>query len=468
MREAAPFGKSAGAPVSIQPADMRKNLLDFPPLSRFVKSRWYPAVFQWPVLGVFIFIIYELVLGPSQAHDNLGTALTWVLWWPLLPIVFLFLGRFWCAVCPFGKLNDIVQRFVGSERPAPLFLKKYGIWIIDATFILITWSDHVFGIVENPLGSGILLLLITLMVVISGALWERRTFCRNLCFLGGLAGNYSRAGAFRLSATPAICASCTTQSCYKGSEAAPGCPMFVFPRTMDTTAECNLCANCVKSCPNGSIRMNFRTPSEELWSVKKPRVEVSFLAMVIMGIVFVQNITMLGIWNDILAWFGSELHLSNYAAIFTISFIVAMALPVASLFIAGRVASFSNRDGALRNFTLFGYAIIPLDMAGHIAHNLFHLLAEGKSVWFTFLGLFGKEVEGASTALLDNATIQALQYILVVLGAALSVYSAWRIAKSNYGGAKRSMPSLLPFALLILLLTWANLYLFSMPMAMRM
>ena len=251
------------------------------------------------------------------------------------------------------------------------------------------------------------------MVVISGALWERRTFCRNLC------------------------------------------------------------ANCVKSCPNGSIRMNFRTPSEELWSVRKARVEVSFLAMVIMGIVFVQNITMLGIWNDVLGWFGSELHLSNYAAIFTISFVVAMVLPVAALFLAGRLAGFANHEGALRNFTIFGYAIIPLDMAGHIAHNLFHLLAEGKSVWYTFLGLFGggphgQGIEGASTAILDNATIQALQFILVFLGAALSLYSAWRIAKSNYGGARRSLPTLIPYALLIVLLTWANLALFSMPMAMRM
>ena len=69
-----------GSPIGAPAADARKNLLDFAPFSRFLKSRWNPALFQWPVLGVFVLIVYELVLGPSQAHDNLGTALTWILW----------------------------------------------------------------------------------------------------------------------------------------------------------------------------------------------------------------------------------------------------------------------------------------------------------------------------------------------------------------------------------------------------
>ena len=152
------------------------NLLDIPAFKRLMKSRWYPAVIAWPTLAVFAFITYELVMGPSAAHDNFGTALTWVLWWPVLPIMFLFAGRIWCTLCPFGTINDLVQRFVGNNRPVPLFLKKFGIWIIDGIFMLITWSDHLWGVVESPLNSGILLLLITLGAVVSGAFFERRTW----------------------------------------------------------------------------------------------------------------------------------------------------------------------------------------------------------------------------------------------------------------------------------------------------
>ena len=41
------------------------------------------------------------------------------------------------------------------------------------------------------------------------------------------------------------------------------------------------------------------------------------------------------------------------------------------------------------NFARFGYAVIPLDLAGHMAHNLFHLLAESGSVVYNVAALAG-------------------------------------------------------------------------------
>ena len=109
-----------------------RNLLEFRAVATVVRSRFFPAAFQWMTAAVFTVIVWQLMLGPDAAHDNLGTALTWVLWWPLIPIIFLLLGRFWCAVCPFGWLSDQVQKLVGVGRPVSPFLKRYGIWIIDA------------------------------------------------------------------------------------------------------------------------------------------------------------------------------------------------------------------------------------------------------------------------------------------------------------------------------------------------
>jgi len=442
------------------------NLLDIALFRRLIQSRFYPGVLQAITALVFTVIVYQLLAGSSTAHDNFGTAMTWVLWWPLIPLFFLVLGRFWCAICPFATISDAIQKVVGRNRPVPSFLKRYGIWIIDAIFISITWSDHVFGIVESPRGSGVLLLGLVLGVVTVGSFFERRTWCRYLCFLGGLSGNYSRTGAMELRATPSKCARCKVQACYRGSEKAPGCPMFEFPRTMDTNARCNLCGYCVKSCPNDSIRISIRVPSKELWSIRNPRFEESFLACVIMGVVFVQNITMLGVWKGILTWLEGVTGTDSYFVTFTIAFAVAMALPILALLGAGYVSNLTGKKGVVATFTIFGYALIPLDLAGHLAHNLFHLLAEGKNILYTGLELFGVQSSG-SAALMDSATIQVLQYLLVLAGVAGSAYTAYRIAGSQAGKA-RGAAAWLPIAALVVILGAVNLFLFYLPMEMRM
>ncbi len=445
-----------------------RNLLKIRAVRSVMRSRWYPGVLQIPIAAVFGLIAYELLVGPTSAHDNAGTALMWVLWWPLIPIVFVFLGRFWCAVCPFATLSDFVQKLVGVNRPVPAFLKSYGIWIIDATFIAITWADHVWGIVESPWGSGILLLLLTFAVIVSGAFFQRRTFCRYLCFLGGLSGNYARTGMIALRADTDICATCKSKAaCFNGTEKIAGCPLFSFPRTMDSNANCNLCANCIKSCPNDAITLTVRKPTQELWYLRSPKIEESFLAMAIMGIVLIQNVTMLKIWTDILAAVERVTGITNYALIFTIVFAIGVSIPVGLLAIAGKVAGKANFESTRQNFARFGYALIPLDVAGHVAHNLFHLLAEGKSVFYSVGSLFGHDATG-STAIVGNGTIRTLQFIVLAVGLWGSFYTVRRITYRRYSDPETRKATLFPYSILVGALGALNVALFLFPMAHRM
>jgi ferredoxin len=272
-----------------------------------------------------------------------------------------------------------------------------------------------------------------------------------------------------LRATPEVCATCTSKAaCYNGSAKAAGCPMFEFPRTMESNANCNLCANCIKSCPNGSLTLTLRKPTAELWFIRKPKLEEAFLAVVIMGIVFVQNVTMLEVWQGMLSWLEGVVGTDTYAVTFSITFLLAMALPVALMALTALAAGRLNGATLARNFALFGYAIIPLDVAGHVAHNLFHLFAEGKAVWYTFLVLLGQEAPSASPALLSTGTIQLMQYLLVALGVLGSLYAAYRIAKSNFDASQKTWASFAPYAALVALLGVMNVVLFVLPMAMRM
>jgi ferredoxin len=241
--------------------------------------------------------------------------------------------------------------------------------------------------------------------------------------------------------------------------------MFEFPRTMDTSDQCNLCGYCVKSCPNGSLTLTARPPTKELWSIKKPQFAAALLAVVIMGILFVQNAAMLEIWQTILSGLEGMLGTDNYTVVFTVAFAVAILVPVLLLWLASLIAGRINGESITKNFSRFGYAIIALSLGGHIAHNLFHLLGEGGSIVTTGATSIGVTA-ALAPGLLDGSIIQMLQYAVIALGIAGSLYTAYRIARSNY--PKKVLATVLPFGALILSLGIVNIILAGMPMTHRM
>jgi hypothetical protein len=236
---------------------------------------------------------------------------------------------------------------------------------------------------------------------------------------------------------------------------------------MDSMANCNLCASCIKSCPHDAIAITVRPPAKELWLVGRARVEESFLAMAIMGIVLIQNVTMLTLWQDLLDRIAAATGITSYPVIFTIAFALAVSLPVGVLVLASRLAAPASRESVRQNFARFGYALIPLDVAAHVAHNLFHLLAEGKAVLFTVGGLFGSTAEG-SAAIAGPGTVQVLQYSLLAAGVALSVLTARKIAVNRHGDTARSRRVAAPMVATVVLFGLVNAVLFALPMAHRL
>jgi hypothetical protein len=196
--------------------------------------------------------------------------------------------------------------------------------------------------------------------------------------------------------------------------------------------------------------------------------EASALAMAIMGIVLIQNLTMLELWADLLGWIERTTGITSYPMIFTIAFVVAVATPLAAAWAASTIAARRNDETTAKNFARFGYALIPLDVAGHIAHNLYHLLAEGKSVFYTSLKLFGYDSGGASAALVSTPTIQILQYVVLAIGIVGSAYTAYRIAAARYTRRHIRRATLIPYLAVIGLFAAANIVLFLLPMAHRM
>jgi ferredoxin len=459
------YNAAAAEREQLTPSGNEPNLLHIPLVSRIFRSRYFPGVLEVGGLVVFAVVMVALLFGTTVVADNVGSTIVWILWWPLLPLSYFVFSRLWCSTCPFPVVGKWFQKLTGVGLPVPKWLKRYGIWIIDLTFLGITWADHVFGIVESPRGSGYLLLATMTGAILMSLFFERRAFCTHLCFLGGLSGNYSMTSSLALRANPATCKTkCKDLWCAKGSERAEACPLFEVPRTMDSNRDCNLCGNCIKSCPHGSLRLELRKPTSEFWNVRKPRLDVAFLAVVLVGVVTIQNLTMLSVWPSILEWVAGITGTTNFTVNFTVVYLAAMVAPIVLLGGASLISSKLDGGSAMRDFTIFAYALIPLDLAAHMAHNLFHLLGEGLAVPRSIvIALGGTWTHG--TAILNTATIQVLQYLMLGAGVAATVYAIWRIVGSSDG--KRGWKTLVPQFLLIALLVAVNIYMFSLPMSHR-
>jgi polyferredoxin len=439
------------------------NLLSIPWIRAALRSRLYPAIFQWITTAAFFVIVVSALFGPNNAGQNFGMALAWVVWWPLLPLSFLLAGRFWCAICPFAWLTDWVQKAVGVRLSVPSFLRRRGPWIIAMLFILVTYVDETWRVNIDARATGYLLLAVLAVVIFFGAFFERRTFCRHVCFIGGFAANYSRTGMAQLHADPDRCRDCPTQPCYGGTERMPGCPVFLSPPNVEDSATCHLCGNCVKNCPRDAIRISLRRPTAELWDIRQPSLPDAVLAAIVIGVVLIEQAAMLRMWNPLVEAMGGLLRIDPYVyypMVYGVLLAAFMAAPLIGLALAGLLSQSLSGDvgraGVLKTFAAFGYAMIPLALAGHVAHGLYHLLMRSRTVPFAFLAMMGHFPGSSRAARLPNSVVFPVEMAVLALGAVSSLYVGYRLSRRQ--ARRASWAAFLPHGLLLLALLAANLY----------
>ena len=89
-----------------------------------MRSDWYPdRVNYWFTFPFFAFIVAVLFIAPQNRQENFALNLFWAWWWTLILIIFPFLGRIWCAFCPFMIYGEITQKL--SLWLFPRQLKKW-------------------------------------------------------------------------------------------------------------------------------------------------------------------------------------------------------------------------------------------------------------------------------------------------------------------------------------------------------
>jgi len=423
----------------------RVNLLNaYPWLRRFLRSPWWPDRINYGfTFGFFAFVVGILFLGPQRRSDNFALNFFWAWWWPLILIGFPFVGRLWCAVCPFMIYGEITQKLSLWLWPRQLkrwpkqSAEKWGGWFLFGLFTLIFIWEELWNLEDTAYLSACLLLLITAGAMIFSAIFERRFWCRYLCPIGGMNGLFAKLSMTELRAQQGTCsAECTTYQCYKGGPekgeglATNGCPLYSHPAQLEDNKDCVLCMTCLKACPHRSVELNLRPPGIELWTTHTPHDYEVALLMLLLGGIFLHRLP------ELESWLGLHIDLTQFWPHFGLS-LAALLIPVIIPFAAYglmKLLSWLTRVRTQnfikpRPFVELAYGYLPLVLGGNLAHYLRLGLGEAGRILPVSLATFGFNGEWLPVIVAHPAVIEFLQGTTLIFSTLLTVLLTQKIAR---------------------------------------
>ena len=418
----------------------RVNLLNtYPRLRQFLRSPWWPDRINYGfTLTAFAIVVAILFLGPQSRDANIGLNLFWAWWWPLILISFPFVGRSWCAVCPFMIYGELAQTLSLKLFPRQLLpwprhqAEQWGGWFLFGLFVLILLWEELWNLENVAYLSACLLLLITAGAVIFSLLFERRFWCRYLCPIGGMNGLFAKLAIVELRAQQGICsATCTTYQCYKGGPQkgegleTGGCPIYSHPAQLQDNRNCVLCMTCLKACPHRSVELNLRPPGIELWTTHTPTYAEVSLLFLLFGAILLHRLP------EIQAQLGWQFGLENFG-IHTAVSVVALLIPSAIALVAYKLMQLINQKLKSKPFLELAYGYLPLVLGGSLAHYLRLGLTEAGRVVPVTLATFGLPNVGMPITVADPIIIAFLQAVTLIASVWLSVLLTQNIARQSF------------------------------------
>lgn len=251
------------------------DLLQIKPVRAFLLWHGSPYVFQVLLLAMFILLIAlgwgvsapDGVSDKLYAKTNLVTLLVWGVWWPVMVWLAVLLGRVWCMVCPLELVSNLSER-LGRWLGIRQF--KLGKWLLSGTLILISY----FGIQMLIAGAhlhrvpgytAIFLMFLIVTAIVTGLFFEHRAYCRGFCTVGLLLNVYGRGGMLAVRPeSRQVCDDCNEKWCVNAENwhklDARSCPTLLAPKALNSSKDCLVCTQCIKSCQPGNMQLQLRTP----------------------------------------------------------------------------------------------------------------------------------------------------------------------------------------------------------------
>ncbi len=356
-----------------------------PIIKNALKSR-YPQLTVFIVMLVgYIFAILAGLIGTPVGSHNFSIVFVWIAWWAILILVAVpFFGRGWCAVCPIPLPGEWLQRgaVLGPPDKKPKWLNLRwprafrNIWLQNISFLLLALFSSV--LLTTPNITGIVLAAMLFAAIGLSTVFERRSFCRYLCPVGGFIGLYSQTAPIELRIKDKqVCVPCEGKPCYNGSQAGYGCPWDVFPGGLTKNTYCGLCLECIRTCPHDNIAVNLRPFSADL-AKPSTRMDEAFKAFIMLGSAMIYAGVLLGPWGilkDAAYNVGT-----NAWLIYAIIFLGIIFFILPGFFTLGILQSKSALPLKQR-FASLATALIPLGLMFWVAFSLSFVLTNASYIF---------------------------------------------------------------------------------------
>ncbi len=409
------------------------NLLRSEGLRSVLRKRWVLASFTWINIlfigGVFLLTLLGGVLPlffpghPLGSFEhNFGMLVTWLVWFPVLPITAVLMGRVWCTVCPIVGIGDFASKVVKFNVTVPKFLKRLDFWTVAVAFLFLDYIEELIGVADVPLATAGLLVAIVGGSVVMSVIFERKAFCRHVCPLAGLLGTYATMSPLEIRGNKKVCQTqCGQHSCFKGTDNVDGCPLASYPASISNSYECMMCGNCIRSCDNRGVQLNIRPPLSEMWHRPEPLLSMSLFAMALVALMALHQFSNLAFWKGIEGSLGLP-----WIVLHTLVFSAFLLLAIVPFAMSSMLSAAASSESVGKNMALYGLTFVPLAFAGHMAHLGHEILGEGLFTLLSFFkGLFALIVQG--TPLADTVAIApfippvvvTILKVMLVLGGAI-------------------------------------------------
>ncbi|MCA8925114.1 MAG: hypothetical protein KDD82_25110 [Planctomycetes bacterium] len=470
-----------GAPLTQPALDARQDLLGAAWVRRLVTWKPLRFCFQSVCAAFFCLIIYAGLFGNQNPSMNVAPLLTWTIWWAGLIFLILYFGKLWCFVCPWDGIATWIERLKPwGPRQSGMGLglrwprKLRNIWPAVGLFVLLTWVELGLGVTMVPRVTAYLALGMLGMAVTSVLVFDRKAFCRYGCLVGRVSGLYALFSPIEVrSKDDAVCSTCRTMDCYKGNAEGDGCPTFEFPRTMQRNTYCISCGECLKTCPHGNTTVRLRPWASDLAQGGKGRSDEAFLAIVLLSMTGFHGLTMTPRWGEWSDAVQSSLAIPAQAS-FSLLMVGLLVLPVLLFALLSKATAMIGRVARTRTvFLRYAYALLPIALFYHLAHNAEHFLMEGPKL----LALasdpcgWGWDLFGtAGWAVPPMITLEGLwilQVFFVVIGHLYGLWISERTTRGLVPDRLRGILAQIPMLLAMLASSTVSLWLLNQPMEMR-